>query len=119
MVMRLTPAVVPNCHGADWLHGAVADVQSRCVRIGSMNVTVAGAPMLISGSAFADLGGVQDLVLRTRGHRLVLYVLGPDGPEYYGATLIFGRSDVVSRRLDFSDGSREVTTYTDAPLQDR
>lgn len=81
-------------------------------------MTVGGAPMPISGDAYADLGGVASLVLKTRANHLVLYVLGPDGPDYYGATLTFGPSDVVSRRLELSDGGREVTTYTDAPSQD-
>ena len=119
VVMRLTPSVVPDCRAADWLHGAVADRQDRCVRIGSMEVTVAGAPMPISGDAYADLAGVNSLVLRSRAGEMVLYVLGPDGPDYYGATLTFGPSDVISRRLDLSDGGREVTTYTDAPSRNR
>ena len=44
---------------------------------------------------------------------------GPDGPDYYGATLTFGRDDIVRRQLDLADGGREGATYMAAGPQAR
>ncbi len=112
--VRIEQTLVPNCRGADWLHGAVADRQDRCTRLSRIEVVVGGKPMTLSSSGYADLGGVDDVVVRFAPTRMIIYMRGPDGPDYYGATLEFDHSDIVRRKLDLADGGNEVTTYRPA-----
>ena len=51
------------------------------------------------------------MVARFAPGRLTLYMRGPDGPEYYGATLEIDAHDVVRRRLDLADGATETTSF--------
>lgn len=109
--VQLALKAVANCHDATWLRGAVADRQDRCISLGKIEITVGSQPMMLSSSGYADLGGVKDVVVRFAPTRMFIYMRGPDGPDYYGATLEFDSSDIVRRRLDLADGGIELTTY--------
>ncbi len=112
--LQIAQTLVPDCHRADWLHGAAADRQDRCTRLSKIEVTIGGRPMMLSSSGYADLGGVNDVVVRFTRDRMIIYMRGPDGPDYYGATLELDVHDFVRRRLDLADGGREITTYLSA-----
>lgn len=103
--------LVPNCHNVDWLHGAAPDRQDNCRRLNRVEITIAGRALALSSSGYADLGGINDVVLRATPTRLFLFMRGPEGPEFYGATLEFDGRDIVRRTLDLADGGSEVTTY--------
>lgn len=109
--VRFTQVVLPGCRDANWLRGAVPDAQGRCIRLGRLEVTVAGRAIALSPGGYADLGGAKDVVVRFAPARLFIYLRGPDGPDYYGATLEIDRRDIVRRRLDLADGATEVTSY--------
>lgn len=113
--LSISQTVVPNCHAAAWLHGAAPDRQDRCLRLGPLEITVAGQPMMVSSNGYADLGGVNDIVVRTTPTRMILFMRGPGGPEYYGATLEFDARDIVRRKLDLADGAAETTVYRAGP----
>lgn len=84
------------------------------MRLSKFDVTVGGRPLMLSSSDYADLGGVNDIVVRFTPDRMTVYMRGPDGPDYYGATLELDRHDFVRRRLDLADGGHETTIYQPA-----
>ncbi|UAJ10642.1 hypothetical protein [Polymorphobacter megasporae] len=109
--VRFTSGEVADCANANWLYGGVPDRAGRCTRIADLDISVGGRPLDLS-EGYSDLAGVDSIVVRFTPARIIIYLRGPDGPDYYGATLEFDRHDIVRRRLDLADGGTAVTTYT-------
>lgn len=85
-----------------------------CLLTEKMAVSINGTAIPLPRSAYADLGDVSTVELKSADYSIVLLVHGGDASESYMAKLIFERGALIKRELYSSEDSAhpvEISRY--------
>lgn len=85
-----------------------------CSVIDGLEIAVAGEPVFVPRSVFADLADVNDAKLVIRKGGYVLFLTGGDASESYVLKVVFNRKRVTFRSLtsgEFPDHPLQETIY--------
>lgn len=88
-----------------------------CSVVDSIEISVAGAPVFVPRSVFADLADVNNAELAMEKGRYVLTLIGGDASESYIVKIVFNRTRITYRSLtsgEFPEHPLQETIYHSA-----